>query len=695
MRDFFTMRKYILSLAIAIVTALILISYFGTPQIDYSPLENRTMQMFSTLKDTNYFEGTFQTDIENALKDQLSFRNSVIMFFNNFRGSTRKAYNSVADFFSNAGKYIADVFSPGSDPANTSKTHATDPSSSDPPSTSPTSPTGTVPPGFYDPSQEYYSTEEGAGWQQNGLFLDKAYIGKIKIEFDMCAAEEGIDGSVDFTDADFVVNGFDDLAIIVRMYENFFDVRNGAMGQQADVLVKVIPNKNYHVEIHADIGEKLYSVYVTPPEGEKTLIAENYSFRATAMHANDIGQVYLVSAYNNDLVRLSNLSVEGDEKQIEPPLTEPTSPSETSGSTVPIQTTKPGSSDTKPTISPTNDPATGPSTGPTTQPTGTAPTEPSQPTEPTEPEPESFWLVPAGSVYKINGTNQLTYYPFLERGPKKANYKIFANQISDFADKNPNIKVYAYYINKTEDLNWFDKSEKIRTFDYADYLKSFLSGKVKFDELEINKFSEMKKYLYETDHHWNHVGGHKGYTEIIDMIREDFDDVLPAKEPIKEEDFGKDLKWYGSKWKAAGGIYDVLPDSFKVYKYDLGSYKPFFGGSQRDISLEKQYDRGSINEDPMFDHYVQYYGYESQIIQYTFTKPESKYNFLLIGDSNNRPIRKVLASHFSNFYFIEKRILNQYNIDDFVKENNIDIVLFLGESDFWEMYKLRGYPNNY
>ncbi|MDD4495206.1 MAG: hypothetical protein PHV32_12845, partial [Eubacteriales bacterium] len=682
------MRKYILSLAIAIVAAIILVLYFVTPQIDYSPLENRTMKMFSTLKDTSYFEGTFQTDLEKALKDQLSFRDSVIMSFNNFRGSTRKVYNSVADFFSNTGRYIADAFSPdtdpGTDPANTSGTQGTGSSGSEPSSTTSTSTTGTVPPGFYDTSQEYYSTEENAGWQQKGLFLDKAYTGEIKIEFGMSAAEKDIDGSVDFTDADFVVNGFSDLALLVRMHENFFDVRNGDKGQQADALVPVIPKKEYRVEIHADIDKKLYTVFVTPPEGEKIMIAENYSFRETAAHANDIGQVYLISAYNNDLIRLSNLKVEGDGEEIEPPVTEPTTPA---------QTTKPGGSGTQPATSATTGQTTEPSTGHTTSPTDTVPsepptepTEPTEPAEPTEPEPESFWLEPAGSVYKINGTNQLTYYPFLEKSSKKNNYKILANQISDFASKNPNIKVYAYYINKTEDLNWFDKSEKIRTFDYAYYLRSFLSDKVRFDEFGINKFSEMKKYLYETDHHWNHAGGHRGYTEIIDMIRKDFDDVLPAKEPLKEDDFGKDIKWYGSKWKAAGGIYDVLPDSFKAYKYDLGRYKAFYGGSLRDIGLELQYDRGNISDDLMFDHYVQYYGYESQLIRFTFTNPESKYNFLLVGDSNNRPIRKVLGSHFNNFYFIEKRILNQYNLDNFVEENKIDIVLFLGESDFWEMY---------
>ena len=637
------MRKFILAAVMALITISVLIMYFIYPQIDYSPLENRIMAQFSTLKDTSFFDGTFQNNLEEALKDQLNFRDPVIISYNGFRGDTRKLYNSVTGFFKDAGSFVAGVFSP----------NQTAPTSTQPTGPNATNPTATDPYAFYDPG-DYLSIAEDAGWQQMDLYLDKAYTGNINIEFDMSTNSDNVDGSVDFTDRDFDVQGFGDLAMLVRMFEGFFDVRNGDMGQQADAFVPVVANDVYHVEIYADVNSKTYTVYVTAPSGERTMIAENYAFRATASHAENIGKVYVISANESGLIKMSNLRVkEGSGSSVTPGPTDPTT--------------------SKPTTKP-----------------GTAPTTSSATTH----EDGEYWLEPSGSVYKINGTNQLTYYPFLEKSAKKNNYKIFGNQISDFAKNNPGVKVYVYYINKTEDLNWFDKSEKIRTFDYAAYLQSFLSADVTYGEFELNSLADVEKYLYNTDHHWNHVGAQAGYTQIINMFREDFPEITEAKEPVKEEDWGMNLLWYGSKWKAGGGA-DVEPDSFKAYKYDLGSYKSFFGGSSRDIGLIEQYDSGNINTSVSFDHYVNYYGYENQLIRFKRINPENEINMLLVGDSNNRPIRRVLGSHFANFHFIEKRLMHNYNLDDYVQKNDIDLVLFLGESDFWEQHRIAGYPTKY
>lgn len=643
----------------SLVTLAILVLYFVYPQIDYSPLENRTMARFSTLKDTSYFEGSFQTNLEEALKDQLSFRDPVIISYNGFKGNTRKWYNSVAGFFRNAGSFVAGVFS--SNPTSPTDPNGTKPVGSETTGmekpTAPSETTDAEIPNGYSDTKEYLSTAEDAGWQQTGLKLDKAYSGSVSIEFDMSTSTDMVDGSVDFTDMDFDVQGFGDLAMLVRMYEGFFDVRNGDIGQQADSFVPVVPNEIYHVEIKADLSSKTYTVFVTQTGSEREMIAENYAFRSTAAHADDVGQVYVISANESGLVKLTNLKVNGEAGGTAPQPTETTAP------TSEQPATEPGTSE------PTTVPGTTNLQG-------------------------EFWLEPSGSVYKINGTNQLTYYPFLQNSAKKNNYKIFGNQISEFAKNNPGVKVYAYYINKTEDLNWFDKSEKIKSFDYSEYLKSFLSDTVTFGEFELTSLADVEKYLYNTDHHWNHVGAQKGYTQIINMFRNDFPEISEAKEPVKEEDWGRNIKWYGSKWKAGGGA-DVEPDSFKAYIYDLGDFKAFFGGSTGDIGLADQYAAGSISTSLSYDHYVNYYGFESQLIRFKRITPENDINMLLVGDSNNRPIRRVLGSHFANFHFIEKRLMNNYNLDDYVEKNDIDLVLFLGESDFWEQHRIAGYPTKY
>ncbi|MDD4495207.1 MAG: hypothetical protein PHV32_12850 [Eubacteriales bacterium] len=517
----------------------------------------------------------------------------------------------------------------------------------------------------HNPTEVHYSTSESNGWENNGIMLGKSYSGKVKIEFDMTADGNYIDGSVDFTDTEFEVAGFGDLAVLVRMHSNgFFDVRNGDKGQQSLVQVPYMTNTPYRIEIHVDTDGKTYTVFVTPPDGEKIMIAKDYRFRVTAEHADDLGKVYVISAERDNQVILSNLWIDEvesyDENIVNPISTNGTTPAQNPTTTA-NQTTAP----------------------PVTTPPITTKSAGSNKGE--------CWLEPAANVYKINGTNYLSYYPTLERSDIKRDIRIRANQFNLIARRHPDVKVYSYYITKTEDLNWFDESEGIKAFDYEAYMSSFLSDDIRHDKLKINTFEDLASSVYMTDHHWNYKGSNRGYIDIIEMIRKDFD-IPEMKSPIKEEDFGLDLKWYGSKYKRSGGAKNVEPEEFKVYKYDIGTYTSYLLNSKTELDGENRYDKGNINTNVMTDHYSTYHGDHTDLCSYEFQG--NKYNCLMIGDSNTFAVRKLIASHFSKLYYIDKYVLSNYNIDSFIEENDIDLVLFLGQLDLFENrdYVLQGYP---
>ena len=163
----------------------------------------------------------------------------------------------------------------------------------------------------FEPGKSYISKGENFGWQQNGIYPGKVYTGKLKIDFDMTCLVAGIDGSVDFTDIDIDVIGFGDLAMLVRMAGDYgyFDVRNFDQGQQCLVQVPYTVDVPYHIEITCDMDEGIYSVWVTPPDGERTMIAEDYRFRVTATHAKNVGQVYVISRHASDQLKLENLVI--------------------------------------------------------------------------------------------------------------------------------------------------------------------------------------------------------------------------------------------------------------------------------------------------------------------------------------------------------------------------------------------------
>ena len=70
------------------------------------------------------------------------------------------------------------------------------------------------------------------------------------------------------------------MAMLIRMYTNGrFDVRNGS-GYDADVDVLYTANSTYHVRMVTDLDAGTYDVWVTPPGGTETQIANDYNFRS-------------------------------------------------------------------------------------------------------------------------------------------------------------------------------------------------------------------------------------------------------------------------------------------------------------------------------------------------------------------------------------------------------------------------------
>jgi unsaturated chondroitin disaccharide hydrolase len=161
---------------------------------------------------------------------------------------------------------------------------------------------------IYTEGKEYWSYGENYGWQQHPIYLGKSYTGKVKIEFDMFANTQPIGGSVSFADIDKDVYGFGDLCMLCRMNLTFYDARNGDVFETIGD-VQVAMDNIYHCEIQADMDAKTHSMWVTPPGGERTLIAENFAFRTTANDADDIAKFYVISEHASDQIGMKNLQI--------------------------------------------------------------------------------------------------------------------------------------------------------------------------------------------------------------------------------------------------------------------------------------------------------------------------------------------------------------------------------------------------
>lgn len=161
-------------------------------------------------------------------------------------------------------------------------------------------------------------TTDSTAWLSKNSFaaathdLGTTNKGIIEIEYDVTPLANNIDGIVGYADTDTTVTGYGDLSTIVRMNTSGeFDARNGASyATSLATPLSYSANLTYHVklDVNLDPQNQSYDVWVTPPGGTATLIADDFAFRENAPAINDIGKVVFYSLNADDQFQVANHS---------------------------------------------------------------------------------------------------------------------------------------------------------------------------------------------------------------------------------------------------------------------------------------------------------------------------------------------------------------------------------------------------
>lgn len=249
---------------------------------------------------------------------------------------------------------------------------------------------------------------------------------------------------------------------------------------------------------------------------------------------------------------------------------------------------------------------------------------------------------------------------------KIENYnKLFANY--------PDLDFYVYYIEKDTDID-FTKNEEA---GFYEYIKNGLSiDKNRISGFEVNSFDSFSKYFYVTDHHWNYLGSYKGYTQVLELINPDISPLEPLETVTSSNTF------QGSK---SIGFYNTLSDKMNVYKFNYPDMRIYING------LESE-DYGS--QDAFFDNLLKTPGYGAvygeDVGEVVFATDNRNSNILIIGESYDNAIIKLIASHFNRTHCVDLRYYEHYmnmpfNFDEYIDVNDIEKVLFIGNIDFFSL----------
>lgn len=270
---------------------------------------------------------------------------------------------------------------------------------------------------------------------------------------------------------------------------------------------------------------------------------------------------------------------------------------------------------------------------------------------------------PENLVYNYRDLNNIKQY----LDEKIDNYNLFAKNNND-------IDVYLYYIEKDTDIN-FNTNEKSKIFEYIrEEIKN-----IKSSNFKIDNFKEFKEYFYKTDHHWNYKGSYKAYTEVLNL--------LDVNNPVKNDsEVCLNKSFSGSK--ASASVFNkIMKDDFCAYKFDFSSLNISVNGEKKDYGAQSEFFNNTTN---LKINYGNFYGGDDGEIIFKNNDILSNDNLLVIGESYDNAILKLLAEKFNTTISIDLRNYNYYmnkefNFKYYKEKYNINKVLFIGNVDFYVM----------
>ncbi len=274
----------------------------------------------------------------------------------------------------------------------------------------------------------------------------------------------------------------------------------------------------------------------------------------------------------------------------------------------------------------------------------------------------------------VFGGDQLVYQPRKLEDLKECLENKAENYNKIFAE-NPDIDFYTYFIEKDTDMN-FETREKTGAREYIYSLLELPDEKKGF--FPINSYEEFREQFYKTDHHWNNRGSYRGYCDVLKLLGCDDTALVPTEEKILFEEFA------GSK--STIGTESTITEPFPAYHFN-------FPEMNIKIVGEPVSDYG--NQEACFEEEVSdisygiFYGSDEAEIVFENNRPDRE-NILLIGESYDNALLKLIASHFNTTCSVDLRYYEpvtgkKFSLAEYTAAHDIDKVLFIGNTDFYTM----------
>jgi hypothetical protein len=242
------------------------------------------------------------------------------------------------------------------------------------------------------------------------------------------------------------------------------------------------------------------------------------------------------------------------------------------------------------------------------------------------------------------------------------------------------VPAYAYYVARDMDTDFYlGKDSGVYGYICTRLEESGAFAGV--DRFEVGSIEEYKELFFKTDHHYNHIGAHRAYTQVLGML-------LPGEKPIDTgEEVLLDYGFDGSRSRTAGSL-GLVNESVSVYDYDLPEVTVTVNHGEPSGSYgnRKRYIAGTSQADSV--EYAHIYGFDSGRILFENNAVENGEHLLILGDSYDNSYLWQLSSHFESVHAVDLRNYESgmgeaFSLSHYVEENGITRVIFAGRNEFY------------
>lgn len=239
----------------------------------------------------------------------------------------------------------------------------------------------------------------------------------------------------------------------------------------------------------------------------------------------------------------------------------------------------------------------------------------------------------------------------------------------------PELTFWVYYVEKDTDVDFFTQEKA----GFSEYLMQHLdlpdSQKATYT---VDHFDEFSRQFFRTDTHWNLYGSYAGYRQLFDVLHCAGTPLEPTGDPVLVGEFS------GVKARRVGAD-DVLTEPFYAYSYAFPDMTVTIDGQPvGDYGDQANFLAGTSEKNLSYGGF--YGGDEGEVIFSTGTTDRG--SLLVIGDSFDNAILKLLASHYDTLYSVDLRYYahsmgRPFDLTAYTQAHGITNVLLLGNIDYF------------